>query len=592
MCIKKEEDRSVRQASEACGMSSPYGSGSVHSLPDREHPDMRGCTEAYNLKDVDNNRKYSELASRALENQGYGVASEKKRHAETASPDIEDRKEPSEELMRIGKQFKEYGYRDTLDLAARVTDFYVEEQTYNADFEKEFVKLKRKFPECTLLDEQKIKSLTGYFGDLTRDQRNNVIFGGVLFFVLTRGEYPQDHWEDVRRNYRDTLMGIAEEYSDKAKSAIRKAGGNGSCIDFDAPIAYYKAERERKAIEELIPEGNEMFVGQVKLFEILYDVFVDKYANYNVTIWQKKINEFIGKKYNLVNNPANSVKRDKFELFAVSCEGLLDKPGHSECEDASCAVAFDDSTWLAASADGVGSCTYSVIGARLAINKLREVIDRKLKEGDYLEPLTAGHKIKRRGAPRGWSELMYFFKFELAGALYKEWASAIRDTNGDGPDNPNDFATTLQFAFGCKAFVVCGKVGDGLMFLSKREIIGERVCYGGRFIDDEISGVTQPEVITVAHLGGNPSALRTEFYMPGEVRDIIIASDGAECVLGSGVRSLKSMTEYLRGLPFDKRRAAIESLSKRGADYNETRGGSGDDSTVVHVMLKDQERRS
>lgn len=587
MCIKKDEDRIVRQARGACGMSSPYGSGSVYPLPDRERPDMCDWDEVYNLRDVDNNRKYSEYASRALENQGFGAVLEKKKHIEIASADIEDRKaQKSEELMRIGKQFKEYSYRETLDLAARVTDFYVEKQTYNADFEKEFVKLERKFPECKLLDEQKIKSLTGYFGDLTRDQRNNVIFGGILFFVLTRGEYPQDHWEDVRRNYRDTLIGIAEEHSDKARSALRKAGGNGSCIDFDAPIACYKAERERKDIEKLIPEENELFVGQVKLFEILYDVFVDKYANYNVTIWQKKINEFIGKKYNLVNNPANSVRRDKFELFAVSCEGLLDKPGHHECEDASCAVAFDDNTWLAAAADGVGSCPYSGRGSRLAINKLREVIDRKLKEDGYIEPVADYHRRKKHGALPKWSELMYFFRFELASALYKEWASAIRGTDGESPDNPNDFATTLQFAFGCKAFVVCGKVGDGLMFLSKREIIGERVCDGGRFIDDGISGVTQPEVITVAHLGGNPSALRTDFYVSGEVRDIIIASDGAEYVLGSGVRALKNTTEYLRGLPFEKRRAALESLSKRGADYNETQGGSGDDSTVVHVLLK------
>ena len=176
------------------------------------------------------------------------------------------------------------------------------------------------------------------------------------------------------------------------------------------------------------------------------------------------------------------------------------------------------------------------------------------------------------------------------GPYVPDLKAVIKDKNYVNGEEER-YTCTLQFAFGCKAFTVCGRVGDGLFFVGKREVVGGRECKGGMLFDDCISGVTQREVLSVACLKDNPSALRTAIFRPGEVTDVIMASDGAECALGTTVRKLIGLCEKLRAMAFADRLEALHKRARQGADYNETQNGSGDDSTVVYISLNTTEEK-
>ena len=99
--------------------------------------------------------------------------------------------------------------------------------------------------------------------------------------------------------------------------------------------------------------------------------------------------------------------------------------------------------------------------------------------------------------------------------------------------------------------------------------------------------MTQTEVRSVAHLGNAPSALLVDFYRPEEVTDIVITSDGAEGVVGDTVTAANAFARRMRELPFEKRCEVLSATARDCSDCNETNHGSGDDSTIVHIVLKE-----
>ena len=280
------------------------------------------------------------------------------------------------------------------------------------------------------------------------------------------------------------------------------------------------------------------------------------------------------------------------EIYAVSYEGKLDKPMHFTCEDCSFVTVFDENTWLAVSADGVGSCVNSHIGSGLATEMLSETIAAYLQNNHLLSTDKKRRLFGTRIDKKDWAALMYFLRFDLASELYTAWDAAVRASQEfrDDPDAEiSQFTSTLQFAFGCEAFTACGRIGDGTFFVKKKEAAGNGAYYGGVLLNDGISGVTQTAVLTVAHLKANPTALLVDFFAAGEITDIIISSDGVSGALGNTVEELDKVAQKMHALSFEKRCDQLSRIARACSDYNETQHGSGDDSTVVYIRFADQD---
>lgn len=484
-----------------------------------------------------------------------------------------------------------YGYRERLNTALKIAKKFTELSVNSAGIPHLLRALKENFAELGKLNVDRILSLSAEFKEATATQIDNVIFAGIFFYVLSAGGYPDERWAVAISDDRSLKRNEVRRCSQALSAAFDKCKRQDFSDGNEASLKAFNEDVKRKDIEPYFRDALQVNVGEAKLYEMLWDVFVNKYKNYGVNLWIKKFNEYLPKEFNVRSGCEYSICGGSAEIIAVSYEGKLDKPGHDGCEDCSLAVRYDDDTWLAAAADGVGSCSDSDTGSRLAADKLAEVIRDRLMEGPFLADRKKGVWSAKRPKDSDWAQLAYFFTFELAGKFYEAWHEAvIKDKNYVNGEEER-YTCTLQFAFGCKAFTVCGRVGDGLFFVGKREVVGGRECKGGMLFDDCISGVTQREVLSVACLKDNPSALRTAIFLPGEVTDVIMASDGAECALGTTVRKLIGLCEKLRAMAFADRLEALHKRARQGADYNETQNGSGDDSTVVYISLNTTEEK-
>lgn len=419
---------------------------------------------------------------------------------------------------------------------------------------------------------------------LTLSKRNNIYLAGVIFYILSGGKYSLDVWRECAVPYAKTQIAALKN---EIKNFNKAANGYLSATEAETMSSFANNLAlgiKRKDVAAVVENDGE--VGQVKLFELLWEVLVTKYSNYRPKSWLQSIEEYLGKEHNRVCS--SSVNFKDAEIYSVSFEGKLDKPAHTNCEDYSYCYAFDDGGWLAVCADGVGSSVNSSIGS-MATLVLKDVLKEKLKPYVVVSKFFGGEKRKPVAKNEEyWAELMSYFRFNLAGEFYKKWFSYLCDYEEDKGKTPNpaDYATTLQFAFGCKKFIACGAVGDGVFFVKKREKTGETERVGGRFINDGVSGVTQTAVFAVPHLKNNPSALHVEFFNPDEVDSIIITSDGAGAALAGDEKTLCGILGELSAVEYKERCENIERLARRCADYNETNFGSGDDTSVSHILLK------
>ena len=293
--------------------------------------------------------------------------------------------------------------------------------------------------------------------------------------------------------------------------------------------------------------------------------------------------------------------REKVQIYAVSYTGCQEKPMHVECEDYCFTEFYDEDTWLAVSCDGVGSCSYSSIGSRAATVALSAVIDAYLTENNILNKDDKGEEKRWRLGKlplskdkkavhddERWGKLMYYLQNNLANDLYEFWQDTVNEAQrilNINTDDLSQYTTTLQFAFGCKAFVACGRVGDGRFFVGKHEGTGN-ASLGGFMLNDGISGVTQPAVYTIVHLKNNPHALQISFFSPDELDDIIISSDGCDGYLGDSVPALLARADEFSALPFKDRCEKLAAVARLCSEVNSTMYGSGDDSTIVHIHFK------
>ena len=466
-------------------------------------------------------------------------------------------------------------------------------QRENADLPSRIGTILAACPALSELDVGRYPELLRTMKRQTPPQSNNVFAAFLLFYILSRGAYPQDCWTAAAEDAGNTVLGQIRGQVSVFSSALSKAGADEAAEAVKGVEREYRRGVERTDLEGLV--SGEAHVGLVKIYEMLWEVFVTKYEGYSIPVWSNVLLEYRDKAFVIREGCEYREQRGNVEIYAVSYEGKLSKPMHFHCEDCCLVEVFDKNTWLAVSADGVGSCENSYYGSEFAVKALKDAIGKYLRRNQIIRRRRTrdeqGNKQRLKPIPdEVWANLMYYLRFDLAKALYSAWASAVRASDVFKSD-PNatleQFSTTLQFAFGCKAFVACGRVGDGLFFVRKRERRVRNRNDGCLFLNDGISGVTQTEVRTVAHLGNAPSSLLVDFYRPEEVTDIVITSDGAEGAVGDTGTAANAFVRRMRALPFERRCEALSALARDCSDYNETNHGSGDDSTIVHIVLKE-----
>lgn len=429
--------------------------------------------------------------------------------------------------------------------------------------------------------------------ELPAKGRANICLAGAIFFIMTGGKYPDEVWTDAAKPRADgayarmnAALNALQSDGDLPRPAAENIRRMGEEIKFSL---------KKRDVEKLAGGGEN--AGEVKIYEMLWDALAFKYPNYRPKIWISCLEEYLGKSHRA--RVKTSAAGDGVEIYAVSHEGMLQKPGHISCEDYSSCCTFDgrDGAWLAVCNDGVGSCIDSALGSQKAAEALKNVISAKIEQ--LTEAARKSKRFRRRYKSQtpaiNWVEFAIYMRNSLAGDLYAEWEKLIR-ASGEyanyGGAGTEAFATTMQFAFGCPDYVLCGAVGDGVFFVKKSERITDRIAVGGFDVNDGVSGVTQTEVLTLAHLKTNPHALQMRFFDADEVDCILIASDGADSLFGNMKNKLDFCYELYETADPSERADKADAAAMRCADYNETQCGKGDDCSIVFALMTHGEREN
>ncbi len=490
--------------------------------------------------------------------------------------------------LNIGEELSckkvEFSYKERRQAALEISKYFS-----SVDMETDFLSdIEKQKAQTALLKGFSAKMLLpvlSTFKKLTLAQKNNVICACVLFYLFS-GDYPQNFFTGARVALDEYKVGKVRLKAKELSDLYKSVGYESFAKSVDGLTKEFQRDLEASDIDNLT--NNSCFVGLTKLYEMFWEVFVMKYANYKPSLWQGKLEEFSNKEYSIREDCEYKIQKENFEVYAVSYEGKLSKPMHDGCEDYSLVSIYDDNTFLSVSCDGVGSSVNSQEGAKECASVLNEIIGDYLLKNKFLSLRKTVTTANKSISKKKWAMLMYFFKFSLAKRLYKEWEEILIARYGLKPEefNPSEFSTTLQFAFCCKKFVVSGRLGDGSFYVRKREKVGDALINGGMLLNDGISAVTQSAVMTVANLKNNPTSLQVDFFNRDEVSDILISSDGVSEFLGNSLSRLNEFTENLREMEFEKRCSHLSQITAKLSDYNETNHGSGDDSTLIYIRLR------
>lgn len=502
--------------------------------------------------------------------------------------------EPCEDVAPTQEMFCDDTEIDEADISKIETDIYIEKMGYDqriilalqvCDFLNEngksiFTQIKKRgfYKNLPFMKWFKYKHIPSFVSN-----SDSYLLAYLIFYIISGGKYPQDVWQDVFADYDKTSMGKFEGMIANMRNTIEDFCGRRIASEFEKKFDDILYEQKRAHIQAAM--GNLNGVGCAKIFELIWFIFTKKFEYYDIDFWEKTLQEFHGKKF-LVREAPRKETCNLTQLFAVSYEGRLDKPGHNGCEDYSLIKKYDENNWLVVVADGVGSCINSALGSKEAALCLSNCIEQFLISHKLITN-KKGVFGNKRFSDNEYADLMYYVKFLLAKDFYKKWEEAIQESQDfkrAKDANMGEFATTLQFAFGCAKFIACGALGDGSFYVKKR-IITDKDESGGFILNDGISGVLRHEVLTVPHLKNNPNALQFSFFDYKDVSDIFISSDGVTNAVGETVKSVDTYIQSVSALSFDARCQVLDQLAQKCSDFNETNFGSGDDSSIAYVHI-------
>ena len=416
-------------------------------------------------------------------------------------------------------------------------------------------------------------------------EKETRIVAYLLFYIFSGGNYADVLWRELLEDYSATSIGKVEITFKATKKTIETCCGRRVASGFHDMFKGVLYGQEGAYIHEAM--GDLTGVGCAKIFERLYTVFVKDF-NYDISGWKEKLNEYESSEYTIRKDPdddpcVRALQCAGADLFAVSYECKLEKLGHDSCQDYSFVDKYDEDTWLVVVADGVGSCIHSAVGSRQAALSLSSCISEYLTKHGFIDE--GGQALSASRSDDDFARLMYYLKFSLAKEFYGLWEQEITSSptykNSPKP-SVVDFASTMQFAFGCAKFVACGRVGDGNFYVKMKKNAGDDMA-AGFVLNDGISGVLRIPVLNVSHLGKAPQALQISFFNADAVSDILIASDGLNLAVGKSIREVDEFVGKLSGLPFDKRCQELDRIAQKCSDYNETDYGIGDDSSVGFI---------
>ncbi len=282
----------------------------------------------------------------------------------------------------------------------------------------------------------------------------------------------------------------------------------------------------------------------------------------------------------------DSKKTSRFAIHSISVMG----ENHKKCDDRSGIISFDEKTWFAYCADGVGSAADSDVGSQNVAysfaSRLKFLYDKYKKSPTRLYQKLAGYLLGLVTVKK---------EDSFAVSSYRAWRRKIQSQVAtEAPLDLSSYATTLLFTFGTEKFIVCGMVGDGNFAIEKKERLNGKELYGYFFLSDGISGVTQNNPLTVAHLEKCPTALQLKFFAPDEVSAILMATDGANALRHQSMDgillsdscanlNMKAVFEDLRDRDFSHTQATITDMALRYSSGNSFGGGRGDDCSIVYI---------
>ncbi len=293
-------------------------------------------------------------------------------------------------------------------------------------------------------------------------------------------------------------------------------------------------------------------------------------ARYTPSKWAaliKKTREYAGSCQKPVYK--SDVNMRKWELHASTVMG----ENHTKCDDCSMVMKIDSDAWFAFSSDGVGSASQSHIGSYLAGQCFYTCITNAYRH-------------------LGAEKLAYYVQHTLASHAAGMWKHKIAQYQADA--QPERFACTFLFAFGCKSFVACGIIGDGNYIVQKKVRINGKDTYGYLKLDDGVSGVVHSGVLTVPHLLYAPSAMQIRFFDPREVEGILMCSDGANGILFEEIGGVlladrkhllnsSHVFEQLSTPDFFHTCEIVNRLCEKYSCANKYGGGRGDDCSIVYI---------
>lgn len=236
----------------------------------------------------------------------------------------------------------------------------------------------------------------------------------------------------------------------------------------------------------------------------------------------------------------NFYKNDKIKTAYYSVMGENHLKSNGENQDVICFEYLSDDKWFAAIADGVSSASHSKEGAIFATEVVKELA----------------------------------FSFELHDKLdideLKVWF--VRRWKKKILNNWNEYATTLNFVYYSKGYLLVGQIGDGLIWLN---VDGEtsKFCIDEDFYSSETDALSEAVRKSSFILELKPVANQLDLYM---VSDGV----GKEILLDSR----DELGDYLRRLLVQEE----ENIEKEiGHWFIELDDKNGDDKSIAFVSWED-----
>jgi hypothetical protein len=400
--------------------------------------------------------------------------------------------------------------------------------------------------------------------DCTERHKINLLTAYFLVYFLTSA-YPDEIWgnavyesdvlryKDIHRSYLSECnsVGIAKDLMAKADMSLR-------FVEYGVRGLHAETLLRRS------------FLNDVEIAELLTDaVFLknkNTVTNYTPEKWLKLFTKKREHHHDCLVKGYMSSK--KWSGFWATRQG----ESHARCDDMSGICKIDKDAWFAYVADGVGSCGASHIGAKLAGEAFFDIIRRAY--------------ARYKNAP---GNFMYYLQNSFARDSCKLWQKRIKK---QGKEDILQYSTTFLFTFHCRAFIVCGMIGDGVFVIEKNGATAEKKGY--QVITDGFSDVVQHNVLNVNTLRLEPYKMQLVFYKPSEISGIWMSSDGALGVTFEALDSvlLADRTSYIHTASvFDKMRAlSNEMIYNQILDFtykfsrsNMSQGGRGDDCSIVFI---------